>query len=126
MGGRRARPLGSAAQIFWFVVRRQPTEAEKQVWELLRNRRCPELKFRRQQVIEGYVVDFCCAQLRLALEVDGPIDDEPLQAARDTRRDADLAKYAVDVVRIRNDEASAERLKALLAGCSQRLRGPPR
>lgn len=61
-------------------LRRRATASEKLAWELLRNRRLLGLKFRRQQVIRGYVVDFYCAELRLALEIDGGIHHEPEQA----------------------------------------------
>jgi hypothetical protein len=74
-------------------------------------------------VIDGYIVDFYCAQLRLALEVDGPIHDEPKVAARDAIRDGHLADWAVDVVRIGNEEATPERLRELLAPYAKRLRG---
>lgn len=92
----------------------------------MRNRKCLGLKLRRQQVIDGYIVDFYCPQLRLALEVDGPIHDDPRVAARDAIRDGHLADWVVDVVRIRNEEATPERLRELLAPYAKRLRGPPR
>ena len=66
--------------------RREATSSEQLAWELLRNRRCLGLKFRRQQVIRGYVVDFYCAELRLALEIDGPIHQ------RRDRAEADLLR----------------------------------
>ncbi len=51
--------------------RHDPTAAEAAAWVLLRDRRCLGLKFRRQHVIRGFIVDFYCAELRLAVEVDG-------------------------------------------------------
>ena len=53
--------------------RKLPTKSEKLLWKLLRNRAFCDLKFRRQHVIEGYVIDFYCAELNLAVEVDGEI-----------------------------------------------------
>src|SRR5215467_6039938 len=66
--------------------RREPTSSEQRAWELLRDRRCLGLKFRRQQVIRGYIVDFYCAELRLALEIDGPIHDRADRAEADVLR----------------------------------------
>jgi very-short-patch-repair endonuclease len=66
--------------------RREPTSSEQLAWELLRNRKCLGLKFRRQQVIRGYIVDFYCAELRLALEIDGPIHQHAGRAEADVLR----------------------------------------
>ncbi len=96
------------------AMRRRPTPAERRAWELLRDRRCLGLKFRRQHVMAGYILDFYCADLRLALEVDGPVHDDPLQRWRDTTRTAALEGAGVHVVRIPNAELSAHRLEELL------------
>src|SRR5216683_5986126 len=52
-------------------MRRTPTRSEGRVWVWLRDRRFEGYKFRRQHSIGGYVLDFYCAALRLAIEVDG-------------------------------------------------------
>src|SRR2546428_3945602 len=52
-------------------LRQDATLAERRAWDLLRNRRMLSLKFRRQHVIAGFIVDFYCAELRLVLEIDG-------------------------------------------------------
>jgi very-short-patch-repair endonuclease len=52
-------------------LRRRATAAEERAWRVLRNRRLHGLKFRRQHVIGGFVVDFYCAARRLVLEIDG-------------------------------------------------------
>jgi very-short-patch-repair endonuclease len=54
-------------------LRKEATSEEKKVWNALRNRKVLNLKFRRQHVIEGFVVDFYCHELRLAIEIDGKI-----------------------------------------------------
>ena len=51
-------------------LRRQSTEAEKILWRALRDRQLAGRKFRRQQPIGPYVVDFICPELRLVIEVD--------------------------------------------------------
>jgi very-short-patch-repair endonuclease len=66
----------------------------------LRNRRCHGLKFRRQQPIRGYIVDFYCAEQRLAVEIDGPIHDEEDRAWYDFVRDVRLADHGVLVIHI--------------------------
>lgn len=54
-------------------MRKNPTLSELRLWEWLRRRQAGGFKFRRQHVIAGYIVDFYCPELRLVIEVDGPI-----------------------------------------------------
>ena len=63
------------------------------------------LKFRRQQVIAGFIVDFYCASRRLALELDGAPHDHPDHAEHDARRTQALQKRAIHVLRLRNDNS---------------------
>ena len=67
-------------------LRRNMTEAEEVLWEHLRNRRLEGLKFRRQQVIEGFVVDFFCHELKLVVETDGEIHNTQEQKEIDKHR----------------------------------------
>jgi very-short-patch-repair endonuclease len=52
-------------------LRRDMTEAEKVMWRLLRARQLEGYKFRRQQPIDRYIVDFVCFAYRLIIEIDG-------------------------------------------------------
>jgi very-short-patch-repair endonuclease len=49
------------------------TEAENILWQSLRGSRLAGLKFRRQQVIEGFIADFFCHGAKLVVEIDGPV-----------------------------------------------------
>ena len=60
-------------KLFARELRKESTPAEKIVWEHLRNRKFNNLKFRRQHVIHGFVIDFYCHELSLALEIDGDV-----------------------------------------------------
>ena len=80
------------------------------------------MKFRRQQVIRGFIVDFYCAALRLALEIDGPIHDD--QRHYDLARDATLAAAGVLTIRLRADQVSTVSLEALVRA-TLRLRASP-
>jgi very-short-patch-repair endonuclease len=95
--------------------RKAPTPAEAKAWHLLRGRRILGLKFRRQQVIDGFIVDFYCASRRLVLELDGGIHDDPARAAYDELRTQILSMHAIVVVRIRNHQLSEGALRELLA-----------
>lgn len=64
-------------------LRREMTPAEKILWEELRANKLGG-HFRRQQVIQGFIVDFYCHKAALVIEVDGDIHD--LQKEEDERR----------------------------------------
>jgi very-short-patch-repair endonuclease len=51
-------------------LRANGTDAERKLWSILRAHRLEGLKFRRQQPIDGYVVDFVCFEARLVIEAD--------------------------------------------------------
>ncbi len=103
-------------------LRRPATASEKLAWELLRGRRLLGLKFRRQQVIRGYVVDFYCAELRVALEIDGLCHDDPWQAEYDLNRTLELWEMGVITLRLWAEEVSAEALHQLFEPIVQRAR----
>ena len=52
-------------------MRREPTEAEARLWYYLRNRQLLGFKFRQQEEMFGFIVDFLCEQAKLVIEVDG-------------------------------------------------------
>jgi very-short-patch-repair endonuclease len=54
-------------------LRKESTVSEKMFWNRLRSKKFLGLKFRRQYIIDGYIVDFYCHSLRLAVEIDGNI-----------------------------------------------------
>ena len=89
--------------------------AEAAAWQILRNRGLFGLKFRRQQVIAGFIVDFYCASARLALELDGGVHDDPDQRAYDAARRDALASHAVRVLRLPNRDVHEQCLRDLLA-----------
>ena len=82
------------------LFRQAPTSAEAVLWQGLRRRLVAGFRFRRQQVIAGYVVDFYCLALRLAIELDGEVHDT--QQEHDAQRTIHLARLGVRVLRIPN------------------------
>ncbi len=52
-------------------LRKHPTDAERLLWCHLRLRQLGGYKFRRQQPLGPYIVDFVCLEQRLIVEVDG-------------------------------------------------------
>jgi very-short-patch-repair endonuclease len=83
-------------------LRKSQTEAERKVWDLLKNRKLLGLKFRRQHVIEGFVVDFYCLERKLAIEIDGGIHDR--RRDYDELRQQEIESKSNTVIRVRNEE----------------------
>ena len=83
-------------------LRQKKTPAENLLWELVRDRRFLELKFRRQHQLGDYILDFYCDERRCAVELDGPVHDARIK--KDQKRDAYLASQGIMVIRIRNED----------------------
>ena len=76
------------------------TDSERVMWSQLRNRRLAGFKFKRQWTIGSYVVDFCCIERMLVVEIDG--GQHGLE--RDTRGTAQLDSMGYSVVRYWNND----------------------
>lgn len=85
-------------------LRREATEAEKALWDLLRDRQILDVKFRRQYGVGGYILDFYAPQLKFAIEVDGPIHDTKFSKDYDRIRDEYLDDVGIQVIRVKNDD----------------------
>jgi len=95
-------------------LRARAAAAERTAWRLLRNRRILGLKFRRQHPVDGFIVDFYCAELRLVLELDGGIHECAAKASYDEARTSRLEARGLRVVRLRSKDVSEGELKRLL------------
>lgn len=82
-------------------LRREMTPAEKRLWQEVRAKKLG-VRFRRQQVITGFIVDFYCHRAALVVEVDGDIHD--LQQDEDARREKVLTDMGLRIIRFQNDE----------------------
>jgi very-short-patch-repair endonuclease len=67
-------------------LRAKQTEAEKILWFKIRNRQLHVAKFRRQQRIGSYIVDFVCLEKRLIIEIDGGQHNEAPIKENDEQR----------------------------------------
>ncbi|MBO5340848.1 MAG: endonuclease domain-containing protein [Oscillospiraceae bacterium] len=87
-------------------LRREATPQERKLWyEFLRGH---PARFRRQQPVGPYIVDFYCPAARLAVELDGGGHYEPEQMEYDARRDAYLREQGMRVIRFTNLEIRNE------------------
>ena len=84
------------------ALRKNSTEAERCLWSRLRGRRLDGVKFRRQQVLGPYVVDFLCLEPKVVIEVDGGQHAE--QVPNDLRRTEYLKVLGYRVIRFWNHD----------------------
>ena len=89
-------------------LRKNATEAETLLWELLRDRQLAGLKFRRQHPMGGYILDFYCHETRLAVEIDGAVHKESEQAQHDAERSTYLNEQGIRVIRFWNHEVLSQ------------------
>ncbi len=83
-------------------MRANPTDAERKLWHLLRDRRLDHLKWRRQFIVDDrYIVDFACLAHRLIIEADG---SHHADNREDTRRDDWLKSQGFAVLRFWNSD----------------------
>ncbi len=82
-------------------MRANPTEAEKKIWTILRGKRLTGFKFRRQVIIDWYIVDFMNFDHRLIIEADG---SQHAESEYDERRDAFLKRQGFNVLRFWNND----------------------
>jgi len=84
-------------------MRKEPTDAEVALWELLRDKKLED-KFRRQHLIDDFIVDFVCLSKNLVIEVDGGYHNDPTQKEYDEQRTLYLNEKGFQVIRFTNEE----------------------
>jgi len=83
--------------------RKHPTQAEQKIWfEILKSKQFENYKFLRQKPLDNFIVDFYCAELILAIEIDG--DSHATQKEYDILRSEKLNAYGIKVIRYVNDD----------------------
>ena len=86
------------------TMRTNATDAESLMWYLLRAKRFMALKFRRQHVIEPYIVDFYCHEIGLVVELDGSQHNTDDGKEYDAERTKFLEALGLKVVRYWNHD----------------------
>jgi very-short-patch-repair endonuclease len=101
--GATARTLQLAGDL-----RRAMTEAEKMLWQRLRNRKLNGFRFRRQHPVNEFIVDFFCYEAMLAIEVDGSVHNETTQAEKDLERTRFLQGLGITIIRFTNHQVNSD------------------
>jgi very-short-patch-repair endonuclease len=94
------KPIGSLRKFF----RVNGTPAERSLWQKLRNKQIDDTKFRRQQTIGNYIVDFVCFENRLVIEIDGGQHNQDQNEIEDNIRTSWLITQGFQVLRFWNNE----------------------
>ncbi len=89
-------------------LRSNMTPSEKRLWAVLRGKELAGYKFRRQHIIENFIVDFVCLKKRLVVEIDGAIHKLPENRMSDEQRTDRLGQLGFKVIRFTNDEITNE------------------
>ena len=105
-----------------YKMRREMTPAEAVLWQRLRANRLDRLHFRRQQIIDGFIVDFYCHAAGLVIEVDGGPHEET--AEYDAERDRILSARGLTVLRLPNERVLKD-LGAVVREIREAARLPP-
>ena len=103
-------------------LRQSQTDAEGLLWHYLRNKQLDGHKFRRQQPIGPYIVDFVCVSRKLVIELDGGQHAE--QHTYDKKRDDYFRGKGYRILRFWNNEVFQNCMDVLEA-VYQALVGPP-
>jgi RecG-like helicase/very-short-patch-repair endonuclease len=82
-------------------LREKQTVSEEVFWQLFRNRKFHNLKFRRQHAIGRYIADFYCDEKKLVIELDGKVHEN--QKEYDDIRDELIQSHWIQVIRIHNE-----------------------
>lgn len=101
-------------------LRRDMTDAERTLWQAIRNQQIAKAKFRRQVPIGPYIVDFACMNAKLIIEVDGGQHG----GADDQQRDMWLADQSFTILRFWNNEV-LENLDGVLIRIAETLAPSP-
>jgi very-short-patch-repair endonuclease len=86
------------------MLRNNATHAEKKLWAHLQKSQLFGHKFRRQQGIGPFIVDFYCAKVKVAVELDGDVHSSAEAREYDRNRDAFLRHHGITTIRFRNKE----------------------
>jgi len=101
---RTARPsIYNLLKEFQAERKKQTTDAERILWEQLKTKQLG-VKFRRQHIIDEFIVDFVCLSKKLVIEVDGGYHNNPSQKEADDLRTEILNDFGYKILRFRNEE----------------------
>lgn len=118
MGVKMTRKFNKIAR----MLRERSTNVEKLLWQRLKSRQLEGYKFRRQQPIGTYIVDFVNFEKRIVIELDG--GQHAIKKDSDKKRDGWLTAEGFEILRFWNNEIF-ENIEGVLEVIRKRLLSPP-
>ena len=100
----RAQSMGNNPVTLARNLRRKQTDAERKIWRVLRGRQFENSKFRRQEPIGQYIVDFVSLERQLIIEIDGGQHNQQSESEKDEIRTKWLEKKGFKVIRFWNTD----------------------
>lgn len=103
-------------------LRKRQTDAERALWNKLKDKQIEGVRFRRQQPIGSYIVDFVSLERRLIIEIDGGQHNERKVKEKDEEREKWLKEKGYQILRFWNNdvltniEGVLEKIKETLEG----------
>ncbi len=108
-------------------MRKEPTPAERRLWQIVRNHRLLPFKFRRQHPFGPYILDFYCPAAKLLIELDSESHAEADQQQHDPDRTAYLERRGILVLRFWNVELAESEdgvVARIFEECARRAEQP--
>ena len=106
------------------ALRHRETETEQIIWSWLRDNKIDGVKFRRQQPVGKFIVDFVSFEKKLVIEIDGGQHSFELNKTEDEARKQWLESQGFRVIRFWNNEVSSN-LEGVILQIEETLRGHP-
>ena len=104
--------------------KKRSTDAELILWDHLNAKKLEGYKFRRQHVIDEYIVDFVCLKENLVIEIDGGYHFNPEIQEADKLRTEILENLGYRVIRFTNEEVT-DNIDYVLKSILAALKTPP-
>lgn len=100
--------------------RKEPTRSEAMLWQALRGKKLDGIKFRRQQPIGNFIVDFYNSVYRLVIEVDGSVHASQIELDRE--RQNILEQLGLNVLRVKSEDVE-KNLPSVLEIIHSKIKG---
>jgi very-short-patch-repair endonuclease len=101
-------------------LRNNSTKAERLLWSRLKGRQMLDFKFRRQQGIGSYILDFYCSEVGLAIEIDGETHVTDDEIEYDKNRQREIEELGIQFLRFTNRDVF-DNLDGVMEMISDRL-----
>ena len=105
-------------------LRKRQTDAERALWNKLRSKQIEGVKFRRQQPIGPYIVDFVSLERKLIIEIDGGQHNERKVREKDQEREEWLKEKGYQILRFWNNDVLTN-IEGVLERIKENLEGKP-